>query len=134
MKKLAVINLGSTSTKVAYFEDAACVFSESISHPAEELRRFATNWDQYDYRRKIIQDFLTGKGVSVGELDAFVSRGGHTESIHSGVYRITPKMLEQSRSMKYGNHASDLGIRLAYDMAPDKRRPGGTKNEEELSL
>ena len=121
MKQLAVINLGSTSTKVAYFEDAACVFSESISHPAEELRRFATNWDQYDYRRKIIQDFLTGKGVSVGELDAFVSRGGHTESIHSGVYRITPKMLEQSRSMKYGNHASDLGIRLAYDMAPDKR-------------
>ena len=120
MKKLAVINLGSTSTKVAYFENDQCIFSESISHPAEEIRKFASNWDQYDYRKKIIEDFLANKGVSLDELDAFVSRGGHTESIHSGVYRITEKMLEQSRSMKYGNHVSDLGIRLAYDMAKDK--------------
>ena len=120
MKKLAVINLGSTSTKVAYFEDDRCVFSESISHPAEEIRQFASNWDQYDYRKRLIEAFLTDKGVSLDELDAFVSRGGHTESIHSGVYRITEKMLEQSRSMKYGNHVSDLGIRLAYDMAKNK--------------
>ena len=30
-------------------------------------------------------------------------------------------MLEQSRSMKYGNHVSDLGVRLAYDLAPNKQ-------------
>lgn len=120
MKKLAVINLGSTSTKVAYFENEKCVFSESIPHPAEELRKFASNWDQYDYRRTVIEKFLAEKGVKIADLDAFVSRGGHTQSLHSGVYRITKKMLEQSRSMKYGNHASDLGVRLAYDMAPNK--------------
>ena len=60
-------------------------------------------------------------GIVLTELDAFVSRGGHTEPVHSGVYRITPKMLEQSRSMKYGNHVSDLGVRLAYDLAPNKQ-------------
>ncbi len=86
------------------------------------------------FSNSILPAYRSIKGVAVGELDAFVSRGGHTQPIHSGVYRITEKMLEQSRSMKYGNHVSDLGIRLAYDMAPDKRRPGGTKNEEELSL
>ena len=37
MKKLVVINLGSTSTKIAYFEDAKIVFSASLSHPAEEI-------------------------------------------------------------------------------------------------
>ena len=119
MKKIAVINLGSTSTKVAYFEDDVMVFSESISHPAEEVRQFASNWDQYDYRRQLITRFLTEKGVRLEDLDAFVSRGGHTEPIHGGVYRITEKMLEQSRSMVYGNHVSDLGILLAYDLAPD---------------
>lgn len=61
MKKLGVINLGSTSTKVAYFEDDVCVFSDSISHPAEEIKQFATNWDQYDYRKKRIVDFLKAK-------------------------------------------------------------------------
>lgn len=121
MKKIAVINLGSTSTKVAYFENDTCVFSRSIPHPAEQISRFANNWEQYDYRRQVILDLLREQGVSLEELDAFVSRGGHTEPVHSGVYRITEKMLDQSRSMKYGNHVSDLGIRLAYDLAPNKR-------------
>lgn len=121
MKKLVVINLGSTSTKIAYFEDGKAVYSESLPHPAEEIQKFSDNWEQYDYRKNAIMDFMTQHGIRLEELDAFVSRGGHTEPVHSGVYRITPKMLEQSRSMKYGNHVSDLGVRLAYDLAPDKR-------------
>lgn len=120
MKQLAVINLGSTSTKIAYFQNDQCICSESISHSAEELSHFSSIWEQYDYRKDAILKFLSAHGIVLEELDAFVSRGGHTEPVHSGVYRITPKMLEQSRSMKYGNHVSDLGIRLAYDMARDK--------------
>lgn len=120
MKKIAVINLGSTSTKVAYFEDDTCIVSRSIAHSAQEIGQFHDNWEQYDYRKKAILDFLQTNDVSLQQLDAFVSRGGHTEPVHSGVYRITEKMLEQSRSMRYGNHVSDLGIRLAYDLAPDK--------------
>lgn len=121
MKKLVVINLGSTSTKIAYFEDDRCVHAESLPHPAAEIQAFASNWDQYDYRKAAILDFMDRHGIRLEELDAFVSRGGHTQPIHSGVYRITEKMLEQSRSMKYGNHVSDLGVRLAYDLAPDKQ-------------
>ena len=121
MKKLVVINLGSTSTKIAYFEDAKIVFSASLPHPAEEIQAFASNWDQYDYRKSAILGFMEQHGIVLTELEAFVSRGGHTEPVHSGVYRITPKMLEQSRSMKYGNHVSDLGVRLAYDLAPNKQ-------------
>ena len=116
-----MINLGSTSTKIAYFEDAKIVFSASLPHPAEEIQAFASNWDQYDYRKSAILGFMEQHGIVLTELDAFVSRGGHTEPVHSGVYRITPKMLEQSRSMKYGNHVSDLGVRLAYDLAPNKQ-------------
>ena len=46
-----------------------------------------------------------------------VTRGGHTEPIVGGVYRITRKMLEQSASEKYGNHATDLGLKLAYEFS-----------------
>lgn len=98
MKKLVVINLGSTSTKIAYFEDDRCVHSASLPHPAAEIQAFASNWDQYDYRKAAILDFLAQHDIRLKELDAFVSRGGHTQPIHSGVYRITEKMLEQSRS------------------------------------
>ena len=58
MKKLVVINLGSTSTKIAYFEDAKIVFSASLPHPAEEIQAFASNWDQYDYRKSAILGFI----------------------------------------------------------------------------
>lgn len=121
MKKLVVINLGSTSTKIACFEDDRCVRAEPLPHPAAEIQAFASNWDQYDYRKAAILDFMDRHGIRLEELDAFVNRGGHTQPIHSGVYRITEKMLEQSRSMKYGNHVSDLGVRLAYDLAPNKQ-------------
>ena len=63
MKKLVVINLGSTSTKIAYFEDAKIVFSASLSHPAEEIQAFASNWDQYDYRKSAILGFMEQHGI-----------------------------------------------------------------------
>ena len=40
MKKILVINPGSTSTKIGVFEDERKVFVESIRHSAEELSVF----------------------------------------------------------------------------------------------
>jgi len=112
--KIAAINLGSTSTKIAYYEDEICMWKENLVHPAEELKEYATIWDQYGYRKNEISKFLADQGIVISEVDAVVSRGGHTEPIVGGVYRITEKMLEQSASGKYGNHACDLGLKIAY--------------------
>ena len=40
MKKILVINPGSTSTKVALYHDDKPVWKESITHTAEEVARF----------------------------------------------------------------------------------------------
>lgn len=113
MKKIFVINFGATSSKIAYFEDDQCRYKENLTHPAELLRQCETIWDQMDIRKKAIDDFMSSHGIKVSELDAIVSRGGHTEPIEGGVYRVTQKMLDQSRSMKFGNHPTDLGLQLA---------------------
>lgn len=123
MKKIFVINLGSTSTKIAYYEDANCVFKETIKHPAEEIKKFETIWDQFDLRKNALDKFMKEHGIKVSELDAIVSRGGHTEPLSSGVYLINDKMLEQSRSMKYGNHVSDLGLQLAHAYSLEGPKP-----------
>ena len=115
MKKIIVINLGSTSTKIAYFEDDKCVVKKTYDHDASEVRHFNTIWEQKDYRNSIIGKFMEEVGVKKEELDAFVTRGGHTEPVVGGVYRINQKMLEQSASEKYGNHISDLGLQLANE-------------------
>ena len=38
MKELLIVNPGSTSTKVAVYYGSERKFSETISHPAQELR------------------------------------------------------------------------------------------------
>lgn len=117
MYRILAINIGSTSTKLAYFEDDACACRESLSYSAQELEGFPTFWDQEGLRREGIEAFITEKGIRLSELDAVAAWGGHTEPVEDGVYAITDKLLEQSRSEKYGNHPGDLGPRIAAALA-----------------
>ncbi|MEA4927663.1 MAG: butyrate kinase [Candidatus Limiplasma sp.] len=115
--RIAAINLGSTSTKFAYYENETCVVKENLIHKAEEIKTFATIWDQYEYRLRAVEDCLQRHGIAVAELDAVVTRGGHSQPLEGGVYRINPLMLEQSASMRYGNHACDLGLKIAVGLS-----------------
>jgi len=49
-EKILVINPGSTSTKISVYEDKNEVFTETISHSAEELVSFNKIADQFDFR------------------------------------------------------------------------------------
>lgn len=116
MKKIFAINLGSTSTKVAYYEDDKEIFKDSIRHGTEETKRFPTVFDQADWRKETILQYITERGISLNDLDAFVSRGGQTEPIEGGVYRINGPMLEQVESGRFGVHVCSVGCRIAYDL------------------
>ena len=54
MEKLLIINPGSTSTKIAVFEDETPLFTESIVHTPEELEPFEHVADQYEFRKNLI--------------------------------------------------------------------------------
>ncbi|MDO4548876.1 MAG: butyrate kinase [Clostridia bacterium] len=115
--EIVAINLGSTSTKVSYYRDETCVFSETIPHKAEQIRSFSSIWDQYDFRLEAIKRLLDQKEVDIKRLGAVVTRGGHTIPLEGGTYRINQAMLDMSRSEKYGNHATDLGLLIACALA-----------------
>lgn len=115
--RILAINLGSTSTKIAYYENDGCRLSDNVVHSAEELRKFPTIWDQYDFRLQVVTDWLKSRGIAVEDLDAVVSRGGHTEPLTGGTYRINRKMLDESATGIYGRHATDIGIRVAATLA-----------------
>ena len=75
MKKLLIVNPGSTSTKVAVYYGSERKFSETISHPAQELQPFANVLDQADYRAGVIARCLE-QAVLSGQVDAIVLTGG----------------------------------------------------------
>ena len=74
MKELLIVNPGSTSTKVAVYYGSERKFSETISHPAQELRPFANVMDQADYRAGVIARCLE-QAVLSGQVDAIVLTG-----------------------------------------------------------
>ncbi len=117
MYKIVAINLGSTSSKLAYYEDEHCMIKVNIEHKAEEIKGYPTILDQYQYRFDAINEFLKTQGIDYKELDAIVSRGGHTHPIVGGTYRINEEMLDEIKSGKFGRHACDIGALIAFTMA-----------------
>lgn len=116
MYKILAINLGSTSTKMAYYEDEICVSSITEEHPTMEIVGFSDIMDQLQYRKESVEKFLKFNGIEKSSLDAIVSRGGNTKPLESGVYRINTEMLAQQASGEFGRHACDLGSKIAYEM------------------
>lgn len=98
MKSIFAINLGSTSTKIAYYEDDVCVCRDSISYSSDELKQFSSVFEQKELRQRNILDYMAEHQISLDALDAFVTRGGQTEPIVGGVYEINKAMVEQAMS------------------------------------
>ncbi|MEH6945251.1 butyrate kinase [Bacillus sp. JJ722] len=121
MYRILAINLGSTSTKMAYYEDDICISSITENHPTGDIVKFPDIMDQFKYRKESVEKFLKFNGIEKSSLDAIVSRGGNTKPLESGVYRITNEMLIQQASGTYGRHACDLGSKIAYEMCGNSR-------------
>ncbi|MCT4563136.1 MAG: butyrate kinase [Maledivibacter sp.] len=106
---ILVINPGSTSTKVAIFKDTENVLQKNLNHSTQELDKYETIADQFEYRRNIILDWLKEEGYETSQLKAVVGRGGLLKPMPSGTYKVTDFMIEDLRVGVQGEHASNLG-------------------------
>jgi len=115
MKRILAINLGSTSTKMAYYEDEQCVCRGTADHTSEEIQQYERMLDQIDLRKIAILRFMVANDIRMERLDAFVSKGGHIEPIAGGTYRISRTLLALIENEEFGVHAHSLGCRIAFD-------------------
>lgn len=113
--KILVINPGSTSTKLAVYEEAEPVWKQSVFHPAKELARFHHINEQYEYRRAHVLDALRQANIPM-KFDAVIARGGILKPTPGGVYRIDERMKRDlwNSSME---HASNLAALIADEFA-----------------
>ncbi len=122
-KNILVINPGSTSTKIAVFQEDQVIHEETLRHSTEELAAFGTIFEQFDFRRKMIESAIQKAGLQLTDLDAVVGRGGLLKPITSGTYRVNDRMLEDLKVGVLGQHASNLGGVLAYEIAEPMGKP-----------
>lgn len=116
---ILAINPGSTSTKIGLYANERPAFVKNIRHSDAEMAQFrgCPILDQQRFRSAQIEAALSEAGHNIRELHAVVARGGLLPPLASGTYLVNVKMLEELRLARRGEHASNLGAFLAYDIA-----------------
>ena len=118
-----VINPGSTSTKTAIFKDEELLFKETLRHSDEELSKFDSIASQKEFRKGVILNFIKEKNFDIKKLSSVVGRGGLLKPLKSGTYRVNKKMIEDLTEAKRGEHASNLGALIAFEIAAELNIP-----------
>jgi len=114
---ILVINPGSTSTKVALYRDGEPLAAEELQHSREEMAGFHKVADQFDYRMRLVAEFLGKTGTDTKRIEAVVARGGLLRPLEGGVYEVSDAMVDHLQSARYGEHACNLGGILALALA-----------------
>lgn len=122
--RILAINPGSTSTKIAVYDNERPIFDQTKRHSAEELAPFGGDIAaQYEFRRGQVLDCLVKAGIDPASLSAVVGRGGLFKPIEGGTYAINSRTIEDARVGVQGQHASNLGAPIAKGIADQYSLP-----------
>jgi butyrate kinase len=115
--RVLIINPASTSTKIGVFDNEVSLFEKTIQHDAEQLNKFTNMADQYQLRKNAILETLDMDGINVSKINAVCARGGLLRPIKGGTYIVNEAMLQDLRSGYAGQHASNLGGIIAFEIS-----------------
>lgn len=116
--KILVINPGSTSTKVAVYENETPLFSENAVHSQQALNAYGNDLiAQMPLRLEVTRSILEDNDVRPEELAVVVGRGGMIPGLKTGGYYVDEKLCQVVREGALIPHASNLGALMAREMA-----------------
>lgn len=118
-EKILVLNPGSTSTKAAVYEGADLKWSQSIDHPAEELKNYQKVYDQLEMRASLVRSLLESHGDALSSFHAIASRGGNMPPVKAGAYKITEYMVDCLKNRPIDEHAANVGAGIALALAEE---------------
>lgn len=122
--KILVVNPGSTSTKVAIYENENLLYEENIKHSKEEISKFKSIIDELPMRKESIIAFLKSKNIDINDFDSFAGRGGPLKPLKAGVYKVTEKIVDDIKKGNYQTlHASLLGSLIVCEFSQITKKP-----------
>ncbi len=121
--KILVINPGSTSTKVAVYEDETELFSRSLPVDLKKTEGMKSLYDQLDMRTDLVRDFLAHHRLAPSDLSCVVARGGMLPPVKTGAYLVDERLCDLSRNHPAQIHASNLGALIADSFAKEAGIP-----------
>lgn len=114
---ILAINPGSTSTKIAVYENTRKLFDASLAHDDQELSRYARVIDQFDMRKECVLKALAEHQVDLKRLSCAVGRGGMLPPVKAGGYLVGDRMKKVLAEGSSSEHVSNLGALIADSIA-----------------
>lgn len=119
INKILAINPGSTSTKIAVYENEKEFFETTLRHSSEVIGEYSNIYSQKNFRKTLILEVLKENNIDINSLSVIVGRGGLLKAIEGGVYLVNSVMLEDLKKGTFGDHASNLGGVIAFEIATE---------------
>lgn len=115
--RVLAINPGSTSTKIAVFDDYDELFSKTINHSTEELNAYGEIQNQLGYRTETVGKAMEDAGFAIEDVDVFVGRGGGLLSVTGGTYDVSELLAKHASIGMEGQHPAQLAPQIAKNFA-----------------
>jgi butyrate kinase len=122
-RHILAVNVGSTSTKVAFYRNTERLVQESLAYGAAELAGFKDLREQLPLREAGLRSFIEKNRIDMGQVDLVISRGGLGRPAPAGAYAIDETMCEDLMEGRYGKHPSALGPSMAMGLARQHGMP-----------
>jgi butyrate kinase len=123
--RVLAINPGSTSTKIAVYDDLTPVFEKTLRHDPAELDKYGGIIEQYEFRKQLVMEAMQENNVAPESLHAVVGRGGLVRPVCGGTMKISASMLRDLKDPSlWGRiHASNLGAFIAEPIGRELNIP-----------
>lgn len=122
-KRILTINPGSTSTKLALFEDETELLKQELAIRAEDIAHCTLMIQQLDIRMQSIRNFIQEAKLDLSTLDMIVARGGSIHGVRSGAYLIDAHVNAMLRYRPRSQHVSSLAAIIAYQLSLESGVP-----------
>ncbi|MFR8620598.1 MAG: butyrate kinase, partial [Romboutsia timonensis] len=107
--RILAINPGSTSTKIAVYDNEKQILVKSIDHKVEDLEKYDKVQEQFEMRKEKVLKALKENNIKLDSLSAIVGRGGLLPPVKSGAYLVNDEMIDRLINKPVLEHASNLG-------------------------
>lgn len=116
INRILCINPGSTSTKLALFENDRKLDETTIEHSDEELSKYSDIISELPMRKAAIYEYLEAHHTKPSEIDAIAARGcPGGKRYHAGAYKIDQDMVDACMKPANAVHPMCLAPIISYE-------------------
>lgn len=123
---ILAINPGSTSMKLALYENENLIYKEGLTYTPEQIAPFEKMKDQLPMRREGVRAFLDNMPISKEQLSAVACRGGVGVPMKAGAYQVNDLLIDRLLNRPLGQHAGNLASALGLELAKELGIPAYT--------